>query len=223
MEITQSDRERIEAAVKEAEGKTSGEIVPLVVERSGAYDSLRPRATLLGAMLGALVGLVGLGVQIPSADSFDYTLELSLELLLFAIAPVLIGGALLGLLSTKSSALLRLLLPPSTVDDALKARAQQAFLEHEIFNTRDRTGILIMVSLDEHRVTVLADAGINQKVETSTWDECVDLVLAGIKKGNFGEGMADAVRRCGDIVTEAGFTIREDDTNELSDSLKVEV
>ena len=222
MEITQSDRERIEAAVKEAEGKTSGEIVPLVVERSGAYDSLRPRATLLGAMLGALVGLVGLSVQIPSADSFD-TLELSLELLLFAIAPVLIGGALLGLLSTKSSALLRLLLPPSTVDDALKARAQQAFLEHEIFNTRDRTGILIMVSLDEHRVTVLADAGINQKVDTSTWDECVDLVLAGIKKGNFGEGMADAVRRCGDIVTEAGFTIREDDTNELSDSLKVEV
>ena len=58
MEITQNDRERIEAAVKEAEGKTSGEIVPLVVERSGAYDSLRPRATLLGAMLGALVGLV---------------------------------------------------------------------------------------------------------------------------------------------------------------------
>ena len=221
MEITQRDREQIEAAVKEAEGKTSGEIVPLVVERSSGYDSLRPRATLLGATFGALVGLAYIVAQIPSADSFD-TLTVSLELLLFAIAPVLIGGALFGILLAKSSALLRLLLPPSTVDEALKARAQQAFLEHEIFNTRDRTGILIMVSLAEHRVTVLADAGINQKVDPSTWDECVDLVLAGIKNGKFGEGMADAVKRCGDIVTDAGFEIREDDTNELSDALKVE-
>ena len=79
-----------------------------------------------------------------------------------------------------------------------------------------------MVSMDEHRVTVLADAGINQKVENATWDECVGLVLKGIKSGQFGQGMANAIRRCGDIVTAAGFTVKEDDTNELSDSLKVE-
>lgn len=201
---------------------TSGEIVPLVVQRSGNYDSLQPRATLLGALLGGVLGLIGLVLQLPSADSYD-AITLNLEFLLSAVAPVLIGGFGLGLLSTKSSALLRLILPPEAIDDALRARAQRAFLEHELFNTRDRTGILIMVSLDEHRVTVLADSGINQKVENSTWDECVDLVLTGIKAGQFGEGMANAIRRCGDIVTDAGFTIKDDDINELSDSLKVEV
>ena len=221
MEITQNDREEIEAAVKDAEGKTSGEIVPLLVQRSGEYDSLRPRAVMMGAMIGALVSLLGVMSQIPSADSFE-VLALDINFLTAAIAPVFIGGFVLGLLSTKSSRLLRMILPPSVIDDALRARAQRAFLEHEIFNTRDRTGILIMVSLDEHRVTVLADAGINQKVESSTWDECVELVLAGIKKGHFGQGMANAIRRCGDIVTKAGFTVKADDTNELSDSLKVE-
>ena len=221
MEITQNDREEIEAAVKDAEGKTSGEIVPLLVQRSGEYDSLRPRAVMMGAMIGALVSLLGVMSQIPSADSFD-VLSLDINFLTAAIAPVFIGGFVLGLLSTKSSRLLRMILPPGVIDDALRARAQRAFLEHEIFNTRDRTGILIMVSLDEHRVTVLADAGINQKVEGSTWDECVELVLAGIKKGHFGQGMAKSIRRCGDIVTEAGFTVKADDTNELSDSLKVE-
>jgi putative membrane protein len=221
LEITQNDREEIEAAVKDAEGKTSGEIVPLLVQRSGEYDSLRPRAVMMGAMIGALVSLLGVMSQIPSADSFD-VLSLDINFLTAAIAPVFIGGFVLGLLSTKSSRLLRMILPPGVIDDALRARAQRAFLEHEIFNTRDRTGILIMVSLDEHRVTVLADAGINQKVESSTWDECVELVLSGIKKGHFGQGMANAIRRCGDIVTEAGFKVKADDTNELSDSLKVE-
>ena len=221
MEITEQDRTQIEEAVKEAEGKTSGEIVPLVVQRSGHYDSLKPRATLMGAMLGAIISLVIVILQLPSADSYD-AISLNLEFLLFAIAPILLGGFLLGLFAEKSSTLLRTLIPPEAVDETLKARAQRAFLEHELFNTRDRTGILIMVSMDEHRVTVLADAGINQKVENATWDECVELVLNGIKSGQFGQGMANAIRRCGDIVTDAGFTIKEDDTNELSDSLKVE-
>ena len=71
MEITEQDRTQIEEAVKEAEGKTSGEIVPLVVQRSGNYDSLKPRATLMGAMLGAIVSLVIVILQLPSADSYD--------------------------------------------------------------------------------------------------------------------------------------------------------
>ena len=66
MEITEQDRTQIEEAVKEAEGKTSGEIVPLVVQRSGNYDSLKPRATLMGAMLGAIVALSSLSSSCPA-------------------------------------------------------------------------------------------------------------------------------------------------------------
>ena len=40
--------------------------------------------------------------------------------------------------------------------------AMAAFVEEEVFSTRDRTGILLFLSLFEHRVVVLGDSGINQ-------------------------------------------------------------
>ena len=221
MDITDADRAKIEEAVKTAETKTSGEIVPLVVQRSANYDSLRLRGAFFGLSIGGLLGCIFTVIQIPGPDSFD-VLTLNLKSLSLLIAPTVIGGFIGGTVLNHSVRFLRLIMPEDVVDDAIRTRAQRAFLEHELFNTRDRTGILIMVSLDERRVTVLSDTGINCVVPETTWDACVTLVLDGIKRGDFGAGMADAIERCGEIVTNAGFKIRDDDTNELSNTLQVE-
>jgi len=221
LDITDADRTKIENAVKTAEAKTSGEIVPLVVQRSANYDSLRLRGALFGLSIGGLLGCLFTVAQIPGPDSFE-VLTLSLKTLSLLIVPTLIGGFIGGALLDRSVGFLRLIMPEDVIDDAIRTRAQRAFLEHELFNTRDRTGILIMVSLDERRVTVLSDTGINSVVPETTWDACVTLVLDGIKRGDFGAGMAEAIERCGQIVTDAGFEIRDDDTNELSNTLQVE-
>src|SRR5512134_597761 len=53
--FSQEDLRRIEEAVREAEGRTSGEIVPYAVERSDTYASATWRAATLGAFAGALL------------------------------------------------------------------------------------------------------------------------------------------------------------------------
>src|SRR5437867_5615642 len=52
--FSESDLARIKSAVKDAEGKTSGEIVPYLVEMSDTYEVAEWRA-------GALCGVLALG------------------------------------------------------------------------------------------------------------------------------------------------------------------
>ena len=101
-------------------------------------------------------------------------------------------------------------------------RATQAFISEEVFATRDRTGILIFLSLHERRVLVLGDSGINKKVKPSDWDGIVNMIVSGIREGKTTEGMISAIRECGKLLEQHGVQRRPDDTDELSDDLRVQ-
>ena len=82
----------------------------------------------------------------------------------------------------------------------------------------ERRWSALLVSLLEHRVQVLADSGINARVKPGTWDQVVEIVLAGIRQGDLCQGLCDAVDRCGEILAQE-FPIQPDDVNELPDRL----
>jgi putative membrane protein len=98
--------------------------------------------------------------------------------------------------------------------------AVTSFFRNGLNNTRDRTGILIFISVFERRAFVLADQGINAKVDSGVWQEVVDLVVDSIRRHHQTEGICEAVKRCGRLIQEH-FPIKKDDTNEL-DNLIVE-
>ena len=77
---------------------------------------------------------------------------------------------------------------------------------------------MILVSLLEHRVEVLADRGINQKVAQGTWDEVVHIITAGIKSGQACDAFCKAIERCGDILA-THFPRQADDKDELPNRL----
>ena len=83
-----------------------------------------------------------------------------------------------------------------------------------LVETRERTGILIFVSLLEHRVVVLADRGIHARVAEGTWDGVVARIVTGIRAGRAEEGLADGIRACGEILA-GRLPGRPDDRNEL--------
>ncbi len=205
MTLNDADKKRIEDAVSKAESTTSGEIVPLVVHTSDAY----PHAELVGGLIGqALVLIAGMWIF----PDFDY----------FICGGMLIGGFIVGFLLVRFIPFLkRFLIGRKVIDTEVEQRAIQAFVEHGLINTRDRTGILIMVSLLERRVRVLADAGINAKVKPGQWDEVVGLVLHGIKNKSLADGLIAGVMRCGEILKQ-DFPIKPDDANELSNKVVVE-
>ena len=108
-----------------------------------------------------------------------------------------------------------------TLETAVHRRAAVAFLEEEVFNTRDRTGILLFVSLFEHRIEVIGDTGIDAKVEQAEWEEVVGLIRDGIRSRTLADGMVTAIERCGDLLHRRGVDIRPDDTDELPDDVRV--
>ncbi|MBI5484250.1 MAG: TPM domain-containing protein [Deltaproteobacteria bacterium] len=101
---------------------------------------------------------------------------------------------------------------------ALRRRAEREFAKLGIHNTRDRTGVLIMVSIEERMVQVLAGSGINSVVPENTWPSMVRCIVEGIKSGDPAGGISAAVAGIGKVLSEH-FPVKPDDTNELSNEV----
>lgn len=139
----------------------------------------------------------------------------------WAVIAIGLGAGLVGVgLSAYLPPLQRALAGADLLDETVHRRALQFFVEEEVFDTRDRTGILLFVSLWEHRIEVLGDTGINERVEPDEWGEVVDRIRAGIRTDNLTKGLVEAIDMCGRLLERKGVGVRPDDQNELSDTVR---
>lgn len=210
-----SDLEAVRQAVGAAEGRTSGEIVPYVVARSANHEAIAWRGAAAGALLFALgfwlVRTLVAGWSMPVLHS--------------AWAPhiALFAGAAVGLVIARTSPpVFRLLAGGRYLDRVVHERAVRAFVDDEVFDTRDRTGIVLLVSLLERRIEVFGDAGINAAVQKDDWADVVGIVREGLRGGRPAEALVEAIGRCGELLREKGVTRREDDENEISDKPRID-
>ena len=199
--FTEAEQDRIQQSVLAAEAKTAGEIVPMIVTSSARYTEIE----LLGLVTGLFLGVVAEWFWSDPWGS-EY----------LNLWPIL--GALAGFLIAKIPLVKRLATPRSRQVEAVHRLALASFSEHGLHYTREHTGILILVSLLEHRVEVLADRGINAKVERDTWQEIVGILTMGIKSGKAADAFCKAIERCGEILA-THFPRAEDDKNELPNRL----
>ena len=214
--FSDQDLQRIKTAVKDAENSISGEIVPVIVERSGQYMTANYKAGILGGSL-AFILMIVLDRYIIS----DYSNTLFYDPV-FIFFVVVLGGLVGGLLPNFVEALKRQLVGQVQLDQVTRQRAETAFLEEEVFNTKYRTGIMIFISFFEHEVIVMADRGISKVVEQKQWDKIVADLVGQIRAGKIVEGLEAGIKRCGEILLEKGFHKADDDVNELSDDLRID-
>ncbi|MBS1506866.1 MAG: hypothetical protein JSS79_09475 [Bacteroidetes bacterium] len=206
------DLDRIKAAVAKAEGKISGEIVPVFVEKSGFYSVANYRAGVAASALMFLL-IILFDRYMPQYAVYD-----PLFVFLLIVAAGLIGGVACNYVD----AVKRMFVPQVDLDLATRQRAETAFLQEEVFNTRHRTGIMIFISFFEREVMVIADRGISKVVEQKEWDKMVQGIIQNIRMGKVVDGLEAAILRCGEILLEKGFLKTEDDVNELKDDLRIE-
>lgn len=214
--FTDSDLQRIKAAVKEAEDKISGEIVPVIVDRSAFYALANYRSSLILASLAFLTMII-----IDRYIIQDAAVTLYYDPL-FIFVVVVIAGLIGATIPNLFSGLKRTLVSQRHLDQATRMRAENAFLEEEVFNTRHRTGIMIFISFFEHEVIIMSDRGISKVVEQKQWDKIVADLIANIRVGKLVEGLEGAIKRCGEILLEKGFHKTDDDVNELRDDLRID-
>lgn len=212
MKFSEPDMERIRSAVKAAEARISGEIIPVIVSKSGHYSIAYYRAGMLCALSTFLL-LVIFNRFIPA---------LAIDDLLLVFLVVILLGVLGSMIPYVSDDIRRLFISQNYMDHATRQRATNAFLEQEVFNTRHRTGIMIFVSLFENEVIVMGDRGISKMVEQKVWDNVVRNLNEHVRGGTLVEGLEIAIKTCGDILLEKGFKKTSDDVNELRDDLRIE-
>jgi len=196
--LSQDEQDALVNCVREVEKQTSGEIVPLIAPASYEY----PRASLIGGLIGG--ALVGIGAA----------LAFGREDMWFFLAVFLAGFLVLSRLLEAFPALKKPFISKREMREEVEEAAFTAFYRHGLHRTRDLTGILIYVSVHERLVQVLADKGINDKVDPQVWQEVVAMVTDGIRAGRPGEALCRGVARCGELVAEK-FPVKADDTDEL--------
>ena len=212
--FSDADRTRIREAVGQAEQRTSGEIVPYIVPQSSGYDVAVWRGAAVSAVLAMFVVLLVLQVYQGWSLAWLYSS--------WSLAVLVLAAGTLGAVATAFvGPLKRLLAGNALLDREVHRRAMLAFVEEEVFSTRERTGILLFVSLFEHRIEVLGDAGINQKVTPDEWVDVVMRIREGIRAGKLADGLVAAIAMCGALLERGGVEIRPDDVNELSDDVRL--
>ncbi|MEK7703528.1 MAG: hypothetical protein AAB426_01105, partial [Myxococcota bacterium] len=145
--FSEDERGRIEAAVAEVERHTAGEIVVAVVHECHRYGSSRALAT----------GLWSLGLTL-----LVYAVVPTLPAIWLIATEVPLAGLVWAALSWQP--LRRLLLPATHAQAAVAARAMQLFAERGVYDTRDRSGLLIVIAELERRVVILGDTGIHAHI-----------------------------------------------------------
>lgn len=202
--MSPGDHARIAAAVQAAEARTSGEIYCVVARSSASYFFPAAFVVTLAIVVLSLAVVLLL-------DRWWYELR---PLTLVAAQLLAVACALAVLLFFPA---LRIHLVPlrqryrHAHDNAVKQ-----FLGRNIHITAARTGVLLFVSLAERYAEVVADAGIDAKVEQTTWDDVVATLTAHAGKGQVADGFVEAIAIVGRLLAEH-FPVGIGDVNELDD------
>ncbi|MET3527102.1 TPM domain-containing protein [Phenylobacterium koreense] len=227
--LSDTDRSRIEQAIKAAEAGTTGEIYCVVAGESSDYREVPVAWGAIAALLGPALLLAG-GIHVTAPDDLGVGWSAAqMSSAAEASARAALSGAILlqGVLFVVVAILVaippirRFMTPRGLKRERVRRRANEQFLAKNLQATRERTGVLIYVSTQEHMAELIADDGIAAKVDGGAWEDAMRRLMAGFKAGRPAEGFEEAIGICGAILAEH-FPPREDDNpNELSDSVVV--
>jgi putative membrane protein len=198
--IADNDKLRIADAIRAAEQKTSGEIFCVVARHSGSYRLVPV----------AWAAALALFVPLPLIEFTEASVEAIYMTQLSAFIAV-------SLLLSHPKMRVRAVPKLARLERAQRAAMRQ-FLAQGMQNTKDRTGVLIFVSVAERYAAIIADEGINAKVDQSVWDGAMADLITAIKQKRAADGLVAAIERCGAVLAEH-FPAKPGDKNEIPNKL----
>ncbi|MBS0481229.1 MAG: hypothetical protein JSR96_03585 [Proteobacteria bacterium] len=216
--LTDAEREAIAATVAEQESRSAGEIVTILAERSDSYNDV----SLVWSAFVAFMALTFLAL-FPA-----YYLGLVDRLLgrwqmewapreLFALATLVCTLKFTAMWLIQRWEPLRLMLVPAPLKHKrVRNRAITLFRVGAEQRTTGRTGILIYLSLAEHRAEIVADEAIASQVAPEVWGDAMAAMLPELREGRVGNSLVIAIGKVGDVLANS-VPRQADDVNELPD------
>lgn len=200
--FSESEKQQISILVKKTERETSGEIAVMVVDGSDSYRE----AEILGAlMLSAFIALV-VAVLLHHVTIWSY---IPAVIIFWFPALYLVRGFPRFKLALAGK---------KRLEESVRERAIRAFFEKGLYRTRGETGVLVFISILEHKVWILGDRGINQRIAPQFWQTLAVELAGRIRDKRAFDGLCTVIEKLGDVLKEH-FPKDADDTNELSDEV----
>ena len=199
--LDETEKTRIRELIQSVEKQTSGEIVTVIAADSDEY-------LFIPTLWAALISLLIPGVVMLTNVWIEYSLVYLVQVLSFFV-----------LASVFRIPAIKMRLVPGRVKKQRASRVarEQFFLQH-LHNTKDRTGVLIFVSVAEHYVEIIADKGINDVVPQDAWQNILADFVTQIKQGRHAQGFIDCITQCGEILHK-NFPVQGDNPDELCNHL----
>ena len=217
--LTEADHQRVSAAIAEAEAGTAGEIIAVTANRSDAYHDvgLHYAVGVLFLVLAAVAAwprLLDLWWSLLMGWSAPPTQRELLTLLL----GVCLAKFLVVLFVMKWMPLRLAFTPGATKTRRVRRRAIILFKAAAERRTVGRTGILIYLSMDEHRAEIVGDEAIVTVTTPETWGAAMAALLVEVKAGRPADGIVAAIHDVGQVLAEH-FPRSATDKNEIPDKL----
>jgi putative membrane protein len=213
--FSESELKRITEATRQAELRTSGEIVTVIASRAGSYAGHVLMVAALVMAVFSVAYLTLLGTVAGWLQHVFWTFDAR-----HALVALVLGQALVFILTyvlfTALPGLKRLIISRRDQAEKVRRKAESDFFRQHVSSTKGKTGVLIYIALFERRVELLVDAGIAAKVPTAHWQSVVDGIIHGIKRRQFVDVLCAQIARCGEILSK-DFPRRARDVNELPD------
>ncbi len=207
--LSEHDREALDRLVAETEQRLDAQVVLAVIKRSDSYAEIPWKAFAMGASAAGLI-LFLLNLAFPIwATPF---------LLLAAIVVVLITGAVMALATVFIPSLARVFLAAHRAETEVRQYAESAFLLHEVFATKKRNGLLLLVSRFERQVVLLPDTGIRDRLGEKETREILESMKPFLRKRDLKKAFETGLDQIAKFLTHSGDTPAER-PNELSNQI----
>ena len=220
LRLSDDDHAKVSAAIAAAEAQTNGEIVAVATPISDPYHDVALHWALI-----PLFAVLAWSAWRPSALQWWYDFliggwesEPTMSQLLTLLMVFAALKFIVALLILKWMPLRVALTPGATKERRVRRRAITIFRAAAERRTAGRTGILIYLSMAEHRAEIVADEAISKVTTPETWGEAMAALVDEVKQGRPADGIIAAIERVGVVLAEH-FPRSATDKNEIPDKL----
>jgi len=204
--LTAGEAAAIDAAVARIESRVGVPVVAAVVGKADSYAELPWMAFALGVSLAALALVV--------TDWLRPDWVTASAALVHA-ATILGAGGASALAAVFIPAYARLFLRPALRDLEVRHYAQSLFLRRELFKTRDRNGILMLICKFERKVEILADVGLHGRVGEDDWGGTITAMTPHLRQDHDAAALEAGLDALGAMLAAKGFAGAIRGLNEL--------
>jgi putative membrane protein len=207
--LTAAEAASLQTVVARVEGRTGVQVVPAVIGKADTYPEIPWEGFAIGSAFSALA--------LVAADSWHPAWVTASTAILHATV-ILGAGAACALAAAFLTPAARLLLRGMRADEEVRQYAASLFLRRAVFATRERTGVLVLVSLFERRIEIVADTGFAGRIGDADWHGVIARMTPHLRNSRPFEALRDALDAIDALLASRNFRAGGG-SNELPDDV----